>query len=104
VQAGEDDVTIPVRRGVTLQGNVVHAGDRQPVTGGLVSHEHGPRGGEQSRLEASGGFRLERVPPGDIELRVTLKKSKRHKEGGVRLKVVRVADREEQDPVVLFIR
>jgi len=104
VQPGEPDVTIPVRRSVTVAGNVVHAEDSRPVTAGFVSHEHGPRGGEQSKLDANGGFRLERVPPGDVELRVTLQKSERHKEGGVRLKVVRVADREEQEPVVLWIR
>jgi len=101
---GESDVTIPIRKTVTVTGNAVEAGDNQPVTAGLVSHEHGPRGGEQCRLGADGSFRLEHVPPGDIELRVTLDKSKRRKEGGVRIKTVRIGDQSDEQPVVLWIR
>lgn len=102
VQPGED-VTIAICAAVKVIGQVVDAGNGRPVTAGLVSHEHGPRGAEQCRLDADGGFQLERVPPGDIELRVTLEKSKRHREGGVRLKTVRIRDQQETQSVVLWI-
>jgi len=37
-------------------------------------------------------------------LRVTLDKSKRRKEGGVRIKTVRIGDQSDEQPVVLWIR
>jgi hypothetical protein len=44
------------------------------------------------------------VPPGEIELRVTLDKSREFKEGGLRVKTVRIKDPERQKPLVLWIR
>lgn len=103
VRPGERDVTIAVYKAMPVTGNVIEAGSQQPLTGGLVSHEHGPRGGEQCPLGPDGGFSLEHVPPGDIELRITLHKSDKFKEGGVRLKTVRIEDQGNQKPLVLWI-
>jgi hypothetical protein len=103
VRPGQDGITVSIRKAVTVVGTVLQGDDGRPVVGALISHEHGPRGGRQARAAADGSFRLEGVPPGDIALRVTLQKSRRHPEGGVRVQQIRVGAGADQKLVTLQI-
>ena len=103
VRPGDSGVKVPVRAAVMVTGRVVSEDSGRPMPGAMVSHENGPRGRRKAEASADGRFKLAGVPAGDVEFTITLRKSRRHPNGGVRMKRVHIEAGAEQKPVILRV-